>query len=216
LEASTVRVLVVDDHEPFRRFVCSMLAKRQDLLLIGQASDGLDAVRKAEELNPDLVVLDIGLPTLNGLEVARRIRKLSPECKILFMSQGSSFEVALEAFSLGALGYVVKAHAGSELLAAVEAVCQSRQFVSQGLSGHNWTSTTDPQASSRRFPEEVLPAPVLKKDKITHSHEAQFHSDDAAFLGGFSRFIEAALKAGNPVIVVASELHRKRHVMAAL
>jgi DNA-binding NarL/FixJ family response regulator len=87
LDASTVSVLVVDDYEPFRRFVCSTLGKRQDLQVIGEASDGLEAVRKAEELKPDLIVLDIGLPRLNGIEVARRIRKLYPKCKILFMSQ---------------------------------------------------------------------------------------------------------------------------------
>ena len=74
METSTVRVLVVDDHEPFRRFACSTLAKRRNLQVIGEASDGLEAVRKAEELQPDLIVLDIGLPTLNGIEVARRIR----------------------------------------------------------------------------------------------------------------------------------------------
>src|SRR5271154_2818323 len=123
LEGSTVRVLVVDDYEPFRRFVCSTLAKKPELQVIGEASDGLEALHKAEELKPNLVVLDIGLPTLNGIEVARRIRKLCPECKILFMSQGSSVDVAQAAFSLGARGYVVKAHAGSELTAAVEAVC---------------------------------------------------------------------------------------------
>jgi DNA-binding NarL/FixJ family response regulator len=208
LEVSTVRVLVVDDYEPFRRFVCSTLGKRRDLQVIGEASDGLEAVRKAEELKPDLVVLDIGLPTLNGIEVARRIRKLCPECKILFMSQGSSADVAQEAFSLGALGYVVKAHAGSELSAAVEAVCQGRQFVSKGLSGHNWTSATDTQAPNHFFPQEVLPPLVPGMAKITHSHEVQFYSDDAAFLLGVTCFIEAALKAGNPVIVIATESHR--------
>jgi len=87
-------------------------------------------VQKAEELQPDLIVLDIGLPTLNGMEAARRIRKLAPESKIIFLSQESSADVVHEALSLGALGYVVKAHAGSELLAAVEMVRQGRQFVS--------------------------------------------------------------------------------------
>jgi DNA-binding NarL/FixJ family response regulator len=208
LGASTVRVLVVDDYEPFRRFVCSTLGKRRGLQVIGEASDGLEAVRKAEELKPDLIVLDIGLPTLNGIEVARRIRKLCPECKILFMSQGSSADVAQEAFRLGALGYVVKAHAGSELLAAVEAVCQGRQFVSKGLSGHHWTSATDTQAPNHFFLQEVLPPLVPGMAKITHSHEVQFYSDDAAFLLGVTCFIEAALKAGNPVIVIATESHR--------
>ncbi len=202
METSTVRVLVVDDHEPFRRFACSTLGKRRNLQVIGEASDGLEAVRKAEELQPDLVVLDIGLPTLNGIEVARRIHKLCPECKILFMSQESSAEVAQEAFSLGALGYIVKAHAGSELLTAVEAVCQGKRFVSKGLSGHNWTNAADGQAPDRLLRPEVQPPPS------THCHEVQFYSDDEAFLLGFSRFIEAALKAGNPVIAIATKSHQ--------
>jgi DNA-binding NarL/FixJ family response regulator len=119
---SSVRVLVVDDYEPFRRFIRSTLGKRPDLQVVGEASDGLEAVQKAEELQPGLIVLDLGLPTLNGIEAARRIRKFSPECKILVLTQESSAEVVKEVLGLGALGYVVKAHAGSELLTAVEAV----------------------------------------------------------------------------------------------
>jgi DNA-binding NarL/FixJ family response regulator len=198
---------VVDDHEPFRRFASSTLGKRSNLHVIGEASNGLEAVRKAEELRPDLIVLDIGLPGLNGIEAARRIRKLCPECKILFMSQESSADVAQEAFNLGALGYIVKAHAGSELLAAVEAVCQGMKFVSKGLSGHNWTSPAGGQAPASLLQPEVQPPAVSKRSDSTHYHEVQFYSDDAAFLLGFSRFIEAALKAGNPVIVIATKSH---------
>jgi CheY-like chemotaxis protein len=100
--ASSVRVLAVEDHEPFRRFLCSMLGKRTELRVICEASDGLEAVQKAEELQPDLILFDVGLPTLNGIEAARRIRKLSPESKILFVSQESSADVVQEAFLLGA------------------------------------------------------------------------------------------------------------------
>ena len=129
METTTFRVLVVDDFEPFRRFICLTLKKRPDVQIVGEASDGLEAVQKAEDLQPDLIVLDIGLPSLNGIEAARRIRKLSPDCKILFVSQESSADVVQEALNLGALGYVVKANAGADLLHAVEAVCQGRQFV---------------------------------------------------------------------------------------
>jgi DNA-binding NarL/FixJ family response regulator len=209
LEASIVRVLVVDDFEPFRRFVCSTLRKMQDMQVIGEASDGLEAVRKAEELKPDLIVLDIGLPTLSGIEVARRIRKLRPECKILFLSQGSSADVAQAAFSLGAMGYVVKAHAGSELLIAVEAVCKGRYFVSKGLSNDNLTSHSGARVPDPPCHQEVPPSPVPDQAKIKHRHEVQFYPDDPAFLLGFAGFIEDALSAGNPVIVVATESHRR-------
>jgi len=90
---SSFRVLVVEDSEPFRRFICSTLGKRTDLLIVGEVSDGLEAVQKAEELHPNLILLDVGLPSMNGIEAARRIRKLSPESKILFVSQESSADV---------------------------------------------------------------------------------------------------------------------------
>jgi DNA-binding NarL/FixJ family response regulator len=131
---SSVRVLVVEDFEPFRRFVCSRVGDSSELQVICEVSDGLEAVQKAEELQPDLILLDIGLPNLNGIEAARRIRKLSPQSKILFVSQESSADVIEEALSLGAMGYVIKAQSGSELLVAMEAVREGRQFVSSGVS----------------------------------------------------------------------------------
>ncbi|MGA9306606.1 MAG: response regulator transcription factor [Candidatus Sulfotelmatobacter sp.] len=133
VESSSVRVLVVDDYEPFRRFVRSTLNQRPDLQVIGEASDGLEAVKKAEGMQPDLIVLDLGLPALNGLEAARRIRKVCPECKILFVSQESSSDVVQEALNLGARGYVLKPRAAIDLLVAVEAVLEGRRFVSRGL-----------------------------------------------------------------------------------
>ena len=148
---SSVRVLVVDDYEPFRRFVRSTLGKRPELQIVREASDGLEAVRAFEELRPDLIILDIGLPTLNGIEAARRIRTLSAESKILFVSQESSWDVVQEALRSGGLGYVVKAHAGSELLAAVDALCQGRQYIGRGISDPNRTAVTQAQNSHRLF-----------------------------------------------------------------
>jgi DNA-binding NarL/FixJ family response regulator len=127
---SPIRVLVVEDFEPFRRFICSTLEGKRDLEVICEVSDGLTAVQKAEELQPDLILLDIGLPTLNGMEAARQIRKLVPEAKILFVSQESSPDVVQEALSLGARGFVMKTRAGSDLSSAVDAVLLEKQFVS--------------------------------------------------------------------------------------
>jgi DNA-binding NarL/FixJ family response regulator len=139
--SSSSRVLVVDDHEPFRRFICSTLGENPELQIVGEVSDGLQAVQKAEELQPDVIVLDIGLPSLNGIEAARRIRKVSPESKILFLSQESSADIAQEGLCLGALGYVVKAHAGRELLIAVEAVLRGERFLSSGLGSRGASIT---------------------------------------------------------------------------
>jgi DNA-binding NarL/FixJ family response regulator len=180
---SLARVLVVEDHEPFRRFICSTLGTRQDLQIVGEASDGLEAVRKTDRLRPSMVVLDIGLPGLNGFEAARRILALVPECKIIFLSQENSIEVVQAAFSLGAHGYVVKMNAGSELLPAVKAVREGRQFASSTL------------------PQQPRTA--------SHRHEVQFYPDDPSFLAGFTLFIEDALKAGNAAIVIVTGPHHK-------
>jgi len=140
-------------------FVLSVFSKTPEFQIICEASDGLEAVQKAEELKPDLILLDIGLPKLNGIQAARQIRKLAPSSKIIFLSQESSADVVQEALDLGAMGYVVKAYAGSELLAAVEAVCQGRRFVSVGLSGSNITGSTNSQPLDCLDDEDVV-APV--------------------------------------------------------
>ena len=136
-----VRILVVDDHEPFRRFVSSTLSEQTNLNVIGEGQDGLEAVHQAEALQPDLILLDIGMPGLNGIEAARRIGELAPNARIIFLTQESSPDVVREAFSLGAWGYVVKVQAGDELLIAVESVLQGKQFRSSGLDGHGELNT---------------------------------------------------------------------------
>ncbi len=134
--APAVRVLIVEDFEPFRRFVRLTLSTFPHLQIIAEVSDGLDAVRRAEELQPELILLDIGLPALNGIEVARRIRALSPQSKIIFVTQESDLDVVREAFSMGALGYVVKTGAARDLLTAVGVVLGGGQFDSSVLPEH--------------------------------------------------------------------------------
>jgi DNA-binding NarL/FixJ family response regulator len=106
-------------------------------------SDGLEAVRKAEELRPNLILLDIGLPSLNGIEAARQIRKLVPESKIIFLTQESSIDLVQEALRLGACGYVIKIKAKRDLLAAVETVISGKQFVSGRVAGRGLTEASD-------------------------------------------------------------------------
>ncbi|HEY4011057.1 MAG TPA: response regulator transcription factor [Acidobacteriaceae bacterium] len=124
-----LRTLVVDDVADFRRLLCSMLEERTECEVVGEASDGLQAVEQAEQLQPDLVLLDLGLPTMNGIEVARRIRKLSPNSKILFVTQNASREIAQGALRTGANGYLLKAEA-TNLPAAVETIIRGEQYVS--------------------------------------------------------------------------------------
>jgi len=129
METSSVRILVVEDFEPFRTLIRAILEKNPRLHIVAEVSDGLDAVQKATDLKPDLILLDIGLPLLNGLDAARLIRKLAPESRILFISQEPSPDVVQEALALGAFGYVAKTRLGSDLLTAVEAVLLGRTFV---------------------------------------------------------------------------------------
>ena len=149
------RVLVVEDYEPFRRFVCSTLSKRPDLQIVGEVSDGLEAVLKVRELRPDLILLDVGLPTLNGIEAARRIREVSPTSRIIFVSQESSAEVVQEAFRVGALAYVFKTQAGVDLLAAVEAACRFR-YVNEGVAGLVPSELAGKQPTTRFHQDEVF------------------------------------------------------------
>ena len=138
---------MVEDWEPFRNFICSVLGQRPELQVVGEVIDGLQAVQKAEELKPDLILLDFGLPTLNGIEVARRVRTLSPESKILFVSQELSAAVVQAALAEGAKGYVLKTDARRELLTAVDAVLRGEQFVSRRFSSHDFVGASPARVS---------------------------------------------------------------------
>jgi two-component system nitrate/nitrite response regulator NarL len=130
MDITSVRILLIEDFAPFLKLTRSILADKPGLQIIAEALDGRDGVQKATELKPDLILLDIGLPKMNGIEAARQIRKLVPDSKILFVSQESSPDIIQEALSLGASGYVVKTKVGRDLLPAVDAVLQGRTFVS--------------------------------------------------------------------------------------
>ena len=132
---SPLRILIVDDFAMWRRQLCEVLQSRPEWQVIAEASDGLEAVEKAEGLKPDLILLDIGLPKLNGIEAARRIQQLSPSSKIIFLSQNNSLDIVTAALSSGARGYVRKTDVKRELLPAMDAVLSGEQFVSSALRG---------------------------------------------------------------------------------
>ena len=201
------RILVVDDFQQFREFICSMLQKRPELQ-VSEVADGLEAVQQAVKLHPDLILLDIGLPNLNGLEAARQIRKLAPDCKIIFLTQESSHEIAQEAFDLGARGYIVKVRAAGELLGAIDAVLQGQIFVGSRVSSQGFRAVASTVKAELRHQHTFAPT-APSDNQISRRHEVQFYSDDAAFLEGFTRFIKAALEQGNAAIVVATESHRQ-------
>jgi DNA-binding NarL/FixJ family response regulator len=187
----TIRVLIVDDHEFWRSHISSVLRENLQCEVIGEAADGPEAVQQAERLKPDLIVLDVGLPTLNGIEVARRILAGAPDSKILFLSEHRSPEVAQAALATGADGYVIKSDAGSEFLPAIDAIIQGRPFVSARFAGHGL--------------EEASRARVAQK---TRRHEVEVCQDEASMLDGFARFAAASLESGSAAIVVTTSSHR--------
>jgi DNA-binding NarL/FixJ family response regulator len=175
------KILVVEDFTEYRSLICSLLQPRTEFQL-ETAADGLEAIQKAEELQPDLILLDIGLPILNGLEVARRVRYFAPAAKILFLSIESGIDLVRQALNLGE-GYIHKPRAQSDLVAAIEAVLRGERFVSGNL--------------------------VLSETTPQHRHEVQFYSDDSVLIEGFARSISTALSAGDSAIALATRLHRE-------
>jgi DNA-binding NarL/FixJ family response regulator len=125
-----VRVLVVDDFEAWRNSINSILKQDREIEVIGEASDGLEAVRMCEESQPDMVLLDVRLPKLSGVEAARLIREVSPESKILFLTVECSHDLMREALRIGAVGCLAKAEAGRSLLPAVRAALRDEEFLS--------------------------------------------------------------------------------------
>lgn len=149
--AGSAKILVVEDHEEYRRLVCSVLRDKPEFQVAGEASDGLEAIQQATKLQPDLILLDVGLPRLNGIAAVQRIREASPNSKVLFLSQESSIEVVQKALELGGHGYLLKSDAAGNLLLAIDAVLRGQQFVSRSLGLDPVPKVGDERAAGRGF-----------------------------------------------------------------
>lgn len=208
MEGELLRVLVVDDYERWRRLLISILSQQPGWLIVGEVADGLSAVAKAQELQPDLILLDIGLPGLNGIQVARQIRRLAPGSKVLFISEHRSQDIAEEALRTGALGYIVKSDAGRDLLPGIKAVLQGHQFVSARLSGGSLTRSMPERAAEDPGWKMNLAPGIPENVKAVDHHEVRFYGDDRRLVDAVAQFVSAALNAGNSAVVVATESHR--------
>ena len=177
-------MLVVEDHAAFRGIVCELLQESPAVRIVGEAADGLEAVHQAATLRPDVVVMDMNLPSLNGFEVARRIRAAVPHAKVLFVTVEASPEVVEQAFRCGAHGYVYKPRAHRDMLAVLDAITQGARFVNGGV-------------------ERVADGDSL----ASHHHHVTFCSSDEALISAFGRFIARGLNNGDAVISLVADAH---------
>lgn len=128
------RFLVIDDSELVRRGIVSVIAQHRGWEVVGQASNGIEAVDQAKILQPDVITLDISMPQLNGWEAARLIREVAPECRILFLSDHNGSQMAAFAVEAGGSGFICKSDAGRELISGIEAVLNGKTFVSSSCT----------------------------------------------------------------------------------
>lgn len=129
-----IRVLIVDDHAVVRDGLQALLTKAEDLQVVGVAGNGREAIEQAQRARPDVVVMDIGMPELDGVEATRRLREKCPESRVLILSMHLSSEHVARALHAGALGYVLKESAGEEVAEAIRAVSAGRRYLSHRLS----------------------------------------------------------------------------------
>lgn len=179
------RILIVESFKPFREFVSALLRQRAEFHVIDQASDGSEAVQKAQQLQPDLILLDVRLESLSGIEVANHIREIAPATNMIFVSLESSPEIVEAAFNAGASGYVYKLNAYDDLLTAIDAVLAGKRFISPGSEFSDCSDAPSP-----------------------HHHEIVFCSDDDAILDSLARFIAAALNDNNAAMACVTKKHR--------
>jgi DNA-binding NarL/FixJ family response regulator len=189
---SAPRVLIVDDYAPWRQQVRSLLRTAGNWLVVGEAVDGQQAVDMAATLRPDLILLDLELPVLNGVDAARRILAADASARILFLTGERSWDVAETVLIGGARGYVIKTSASLELKRGMAAVLGGGRFVSPVLGGREAAKRDDPSA--------------------LHRHVVSFQPDDTALTDDYERFAASALRAGKPVIAVCDAA--RRHELA--
>jgi len=190
MNASPLRIVVVDDHHAWRQQVKAMLENTGIYQVVGEAADGADAVAAVAALKPDLILLDIELPAVNGIAAATRILAADPAARILFLSGHRSSEIVEAAWLAGALGYVVKNQAGRDLLPAVAAVAAGRRFLSEELGGRRFDPRVDRHAP--------------------HVHQAGFYTADPELLSAYATFASKALTAGKTVVALLETARREK------
>ena len=184
------RILLVDDFAAWRRFVSTILRRSGRFEIAGELADGHGVVEAVARLKPDLTLLDVGLPSRSGIEVAGLIRAAAQESKILFLSEHRAGDIAAAAMATGAQGYVVKADAGRELQAAIDAVLHGRQYVSSSVG------------------TLFGPAPTMPVRRAAWRHEIQLQPNATSLWDSLATSLEHALRADSAVVLVADAPQR--------
>ena len=147
----SVRILLVDDHQMMRDGLRAILTERSDFDVVGEAEDGRSAISLVEDLRPEIVVMDVGMPQMNGIEATRKIKKQAPDVKVIALSTHSDKRYVLNMIAAGASGYVLKEAASDDLLRAVDAVSRDGHYLSPQITGvvlDRWRGATTRGASS--------------------------------------------------------------------
>lgn len=190
MPALPLKVLLVDDHELLRRGVAALLAGQAGLEVVGEASDGLTAVHLAEEVRPDIVVMDIGMGEINGFEATRQIHRLRPETEVLILTMHESEHLVRETIAAGARGYVLKSDASQQLIAAVEALGRHEPFFNSPVAARVFEETR----SRKRQPRERCRTTGLtqrERDVVRLLNEGLQDREVAAQLGVSVKRVEA-------------------------
>jgi DNA-binding NarL/FixJ family response regulator len=162
-----LRILVADDHEIVRRGLCSLLQKHEGWEICGEASDGRDAVEKAKQLKPDVVILDVGMPNLNGLDATRQLMQHDPNFKVIVLTITDSDQVIREALDSGARGFVLKSDAARDLVSAVEALQHKRMFFTPRVNDLVLAGFLDKGHAISRNEPPSLPTLTAREREIT-------------------------------------------------
>lgn len=185
-----VSILIADDHEVFRRGLRTMLETRQDWHVCGEASTGRAAIEAAKELDPDIVIMDISMPELNGIEATRQILKIAPKTEVLILSMHDSEELVREMVEVGVRGYLLKSDAGRVLMSAIEALGRHEPFFSSKVSDHILQGYRESEMPPERRRRSRTRLSAREREIVQFLAEGKTNKEIAASLGISVRTIE--------------------------